>query len=119
MSFQNIDKETNKIEYTLRSVWGDKFIDKYINWCFDFSCVEANFLQLKDSCISDLEYKVSFNKLCRFRRTSNLGNLFNLTKSIKEQTGVDYKDLKDYTNIRLNLNFEQQIRDLYYPVKEK
>ena len=107
--------EQGNIKYGLRKVWGDRFMDKYISWCFDFSCEESKFIQLKESCVNDLEYKVAFSKLCRFREEMNVKNLFVLTKGIKNYLKVDYTELKGNINLIFNNNFEQQIKEIYYP----
>lgn len=55
-----------EIDDQLREVYSKEFIDKYMIYCFDYSCLEAEHLKIPVSSQS-LEDMACFNRLRRFR----------------------------------------------------
>lgn len=54
------------IENQLKSFYSKDFFDKYQIYCFEYTCLEAEYLGLPSPGES-LEERASFSKLCRFR----------------------------------------------------
>lgn len=83
-----------KYERELKEIWGDEFINQYKSWIFEYATKEASFLQLRESCNSDLHYKASFSSLCRLRTQEFLIQLMDTTKSLSEITNISYSELR-------------------------
>ena len=87
---RDVEKETY-----LRNVWGDKVIDKLLNWSFELACEEANYLRLKEECTGELHYLVSFNTLNKFRREATLYDLFDYSIVLEDRLKIPMSSFKE------------------------
>ena len=107
-----------KVESILREVWGNNLIDEFNQYSFEFAARESKFIQLRDCCMSDLEYKVAFSRLCRFRREARLRELFDSTNQIKDILKVDYSKISKYVTLQIDYEYmEEAIKTRYFSKK--
>ena len=77
----------NEVTGQLESIYSGDFMKAYREYCFNYSCLEAEHLDMP-SPGNSIEERVAFNRLCRFRLEVLMDELLTFTLLGAELEGV-------------------------------
>lgn len=109
------ERKVELIKDKLINLFGSKFIEDYLNIMMEVAFDEADFLQLRAGCNSEIHTKSSYNKFFRFREISVLLELNKNIEDIKRDYNLNDMNIKE---LKISLKREYSpnriIRKRYY-----
>lgn len=89
------ERKVELIKDKLINLFGNKFIEDYLNIMREVAFDEADFLQLRANCNSEIHAKSIYNKFFRFREISVLLELNKNIEDIKRDYNLNDMNIRE------------------------